>query len=101
MEGSGYETPEWMKAASLLRLVPKDMEATIIARPELRTYPQRLAWVRAQLAHLRANSQAQALERSKNDDAMVIGALGVDETGSAEPVLARLAALEASTTSGR
>ena len=95
VEGSGYETPEWMKAASLLRLVPKDMEATIVARPELRTYAERLSWVRAQLAHLRANSQAQALERNKNDDAMVIGTLGVDGTSTDDPLLARLAALEA------
>ena len=71
------------------------MDATIIARPELRSYKDRLAWIRAQLAHLRANSRAQALERSKGDDAMVIGALGVDESRTDDPVLDRLAALEA------
>ena len=49
--------------------------------PELKSYQQKLSWVRAQLAHLRANSQAQMLERHKTDDAMVIGALGTDGVG--------------------
>ena len=95
VEASGYELPGWVRAASLLRLVLREMETATIARPELRSYEQRLAWVRAQLGHHRANLQAQALEETKNDDAMVIGTLEVDGAGSEDTLIARLTALEA------
>ena len=65
----------------------------MIAKPELRTYEERLGWARAQLAHRRATSQAQTLATSKNDD-MVIGELCAKEDTSTEPALARLSALE-------
>ncbi len=96
VEGAGYECPEWTRSAALLRLVPAEMEKEIVARPELSTYPARLAWIKAQLAHLRANLQAAAISSSR-DDAMVIGALGeesAEATMETEPMLARLEALE-------
>ena len=58
--GRGYESPEWMRSAALLRLVPAEMEKEIVARPGLNTSPVRLAWIKAQLAHRRADHQAAA-----------------------------------------
>ncbi len=43
VESSGFECPAWMRAAAILRLVPRDLEQRIIARPELRSFEQRLA----------------------------------------------------------
>ena len=39
VEASGFEMPEWMRAAAILKLVPREMESQIVARPELRSYP--------------------------------------------------------------
>ena len=88
-----------MRAAALLKLVPKDLEGAIIARPELRSYQQRLNWVRAQLAHQRAVVQASALVKSPDD--MQIGALQDDVGEQQEPVLARLQALGAALLEGQ
>eukprot|EP00974_Lingulodinium_polyedra_P023117 2232217-Lingulodinium_polyedra.AAC.1 len=91
VESSGYEVPEWVKTSAILKLLPKDLEAQVVARPELRTYDQRLSWVKAQLAHQRATTQAQAVAAGRSD--MALGELGGD-AGANEPVLARLEALE-------
>ena len=57
----------------------------------MQTYAQRLSWIKAQLAHKRATSQAQAVAAGRADMALgeVCGA-----ADSKEPVLARLEALE-------
>ena len=41
------------------------MEREIVSRTDLTTYPARLAWIQAQLAHQRANHQAAAIPASK------------------------------------
>ena len=83
--------PEWVKASAILKLLPKDHEAKVVARPELQTYTQRLSWVKAQLAHQRATSQAQAVAAGRAD--MALGEL-CGAAGSKEPVLAIFEALE-------
>ena len=70
VESSGYDVPDWMKASASLKLLPKDLEAQVVARPELQTYTQRLSWVKAQLAHHRALSQAQAVAAGRADMAL-------------------------------
>ena len=62
VESSGYDVLEWAKASAIFKLLPKDVEAQVVARPELQTYPRRLSWIKAQLAHQRATSQAQAVD---------------------------------------
>ena len=91
VESSGYDVLEWVKASAILKLLPKDLEAQVVARPELQTYTQRLSWIKAQLAHQRATSPAQAVVVGRAD--MALGELSgvVDQK---EPVLARLEALE-------
>ena len=61
VESSGYAVPEWVKTSAILRLLPKELEAQVVARPELQSYDQRLSWIKAQLAHQRAIAQAQSL----------------------------------------
>ena len=34
--------------AATLKLLPKELEAQIVAKPELRSYDQRLSWIKAQ-----------------------------------------------------
>ena len=50
MEAAGYPIAERVRAQSLLKLIPGDLEKQVVAKPELETYAQRLAWVRTQLA---------------------------------------------------
>ena len=55
-----------MRDLSILKLVPKELEAQIVARPELDTFERRLSWIKAQLAHQRATSQAQAVAEGRS-----------------------------------
>ena len=83
-----------MRPTAFLKLLPKEMEAAIINRHDLRGYEQRLNWVRAQLSHTRAVAQASAL--AKNPDDMQIGALQNDvHSLGTEPMIERIQALEA------
>ena len=41
--------------------MPKDLDALVVARPELRTYAHRLSRIQAPLAHQPATQQAQAV----------------------------------------
>ena len=63
-----------------------------MARPELRSYTQRLNWVKAQLAHQRAVVQATALARSPGD--VQVGEFAGGAPDTEEPALACLQALE-------
>ncbi len=98
VESSGYDVPDWVKASAILKLFPKDLEAQVVARPELQTYTQRLSWVKVQLAHQRATSQAQAVAAGRAD--MALGEL-CGAADSKEPVLARVEALEQLRKKGR
>ena len=89
-ESSGYDVLEWVKASASLRLLPKDIEAQVVARPELQTYAQRLSWIKPQLAHQRATSQAQAVAAGSADMALGEFSGAVDSNA---PELARLEAL--------
>ena len=58
VESSGYVVPEWVKTSAILRLLPKELEAQVVARPELQSYDQGRLWVKAQLARQRTTAQA-------------------------------------------
>ena len=90
VEASGDECPEWMRAAAVLKLVPRELESQIVAKPELRSFAQRLGWIKAQLAHQRAVTQAAAI--STNKDGVITA--GLEDTSMDDPVIARLRALD-------
>jgi hypothetical protein len=54
----GYPVPEWVKAQALDKLVPTDLLNTIVGRPELADFSNKIAWVKSQMEHARGASQA-------------------------------------------
>ena len=77
-------------SSAILQLRPKGLEAQVVARLALQTYAQRLSWIKAQLAHQRATSQAQAVAVGRAGVALGELSGAVDPK---EPVLAKLEAL--------
>jgi hypothetical protein len=58
---AGIELPEWVKSAALEKLLPLDLLRVLISRPELDSFPTRLAWVKSQMEHARGSAQMMAL----------------------------------------
>jgi hypothetical protein len=55
---SGYPGPDWVRSQALDKLVPQEMLTTIIGRPELANFKEKLCWVKNQMEHARGASQA-------------------------------------------
>ena len=77
---AGIELPEWVKSAALEKLLPLDLLRILVSRPELDSYPTRLAWVKSQMEHARGSAQMLALAgggRAKDSGGDVLmGAVG-------------------------
>ena len=46
VESSGLRIEDWQRAQALVRLLPDEMARAISSKPELRTYAEKLHWVR-------------------------------------------------------
>ncbi len=57
---SGLGLPEWLRSSALEQLLPAQLLTSLVARPELKTCAERLAWVKTQMEHARGNAQATA-----------------------------------------
>jgi hypothetical protein len=66
---AGLDLPEWLRSAALEKLLPAQLLATLVARPELATYATRLAWVKTQMEHARGLAQASAYGPGTGKDA--------------------------------
>jgi hypothetical protein len=66
---AGLDLPEWMRSAALEKLLPAQLLATLVARPELATYSARLDWVKTQMEHARGLAQATAFGPGVGKDA--------------------------------
>ena len=54
LEAAAFHVPDWLKSTALEKLVPKELLDSIVGRPtELDTYPKRLAYAQAHMAHAR------------------------------------------------
>ena len=67
VEASGLHLEDWQRAQALVRLLPSEMASTISSKPELRTYAEKLNWVRHQIAHERATSMAAVVAKRADD----------------------------------
>ena len=86
--GAEFSLSQTTKKLALMKLVPKELESQIAAKPELRTFSQRLRWVKHLLAHNQARRQAAAITGARNKDDMVIGAVTEDTAASSDDALA-------------
>jgi hypothetical protein len=66
---AGLDVPEWLRSAALEKLLPAQLLATLVARPELSTYDARLSWVKTQMEHTRGLQQAAAYSPGAGKDA--------------------------------
>ena len=66
---AGLDLPEWLRSAALEKLLPAQLLATLVARPELATYSARVAWVKTQMEHARGLAQATAYGPGTGKDA--------------------------------
>jgi hypothetical protein len=69
VKAAGLDIPEWLRSAALEKLLPAPLLATLIARPELATYAQRIGWVETQMEHSRGMAQATAYAPGSGKDA--------------------------------
>ena len=91
----GYPLRDWLRATALDKLIPEELLKTVVGRPELQDYHEKLKWVRAQMEH--AKSQAQMMQvgaptakHPKKDDEMDVGNLDEDGSSVADAFLANL-----------
>ena len=74
---SGFLVPPWVASSALDQLLPTQLRDSLVARAtcgeELKTYAQRLAWVKTQMEYARGQAQATAYAPS--------GGLGKDASG--------------------
>ena len=82
VESSGLHIEDWQRAQALVRLLPDEMARTISSKPELRTYAEKLNWVRHQIAHERATAMAAAVAKGPND--MQLGNLDAGAAAGAD-----------------
>ena len=66
---AGLDLPEWMRNSAFEKLLPAQLLNTLISRPELDTYSQRLVWVKTQMEHARGTAQATAFGPGSGKDA--------------------------------
>jgi hypothetical protein len=66
---AGLILPEWLCSVALEKLLPAALLATMIARSDLATCPQRVAWVKTQMEHARGIAQATAFAPGFSKDA--------------------------------
>ncbi len=61
---SGFAVPPWIASSALDQLLPTQLRDALVARAshgdELKTYAQRLAWVKTQMEYARGQAQATA-----------------------------------------
>ena len=60
VEAAGMSMPEWMCSSALEKLLPAGMLDTLVGRPEVATYADKLRWVKSQMEHTRGVVQAKA-----------------------------------------
>jgi len=58
-----FEMPDWVRTAALEKLVPAELLRVLISRPELSSFSDKLAWVKAQMEHARGSAQAMAMAK--------------------------------------
>ena len=66
---AGLILPEWLCSVALEKLLPAALLATMIARSDLVTCPQRVAWVKTQMEHARGLAHATAFAQNTGKDA--------------------------------
>jgi hypothetical protein len=71
---AGYPVPDWVKAQALDKLIPQDMLATVVSRPELSDYGLKVKWVKAQMEHARGATLASQVSGKGHRD-MDVGAV--------------------------
>ena len=64
VEAGGYQVGDWFRALALGKLVPNELEAEMVGRPDLRQYCPALEFVWHRLGHYRATSQAAAVSKN-------------------------------------
>ncbi len=57
---SGLALPPWLACSALEQLLPAQLRDSLVMRDELKTFAQRLAWVKTQMEHARGLAQATA-----------------------------------------
>ena len=81
VRSSGFDAPEWVRAAALEKMLPAELLRVLVSRPELDSYAAKLSWVKTQMEHARGSAQAMALvERGSKDTSgdVFMGALSGD-----------------------
>ena len=80
VESSGLALPEWTRITSLHKLIPATMLETLVSRPEIATYSEKVRWVRSQMEHTRGVTQAKAAASARHGrkDAMDVSELRAD-----------------------
>jgi hypothetical protein len=66
---SGLAVPPWLACSALEQLLPPQLRDSMVQRDELKTFAQRLAWVKTQMEHARGIAQATAYAPGAGKDA--------------------------------
>jgi hypothetical protein len=83
VDQSGFTIAPWLAITALDQLIPTQLRDSLTSRAgtggELKTYPQRLAWVKLQMEHARGLSQATAFAPLGKDASGDVNMYSVDE----------------------
>ena len=88
VRATGFDMPDWVRTSALEKLVPADLLTTLVGRPELDSYGQKLRWVKCQMEHSRGALQARAVAGGSKKDAMQVDELAKADGEDAAPGLA-------------
>jgi hypothetical protein len=79
---SGFAMPPWLACVALEQLLPTQLRDALVARAscgdELKTFPQRLAWVKTQMEYARGQAQATAYAPGSRDASGDVNMYSVD-----------------------